>query len=130
MVGFYDHRVIDTSALLIKMPPLWRHQRPPSSWKKKAFAATYLCCSFAQAVGLCTGRGSRDSPFVGRIMDWHLADSGHATVFRPVKTGRAGRLARITITTNQRFQHRGDWRQFPQHRAKKKKKKKKKTQKK
>jgi transaldolase len=77
MVELYDQQGIDTQRVLIKIAATWEGIKAAEQLEKEGIHCNLtLLFSFAQAVACGQAGVSLISPFVGRIMDWHLADSG------------------------------------------------------
>ncbi|MEH6355059.1 MAG: transaldolase [Marinobacter sp.] len=77
MVELYDQQGIDTQRVLIKIAATWEGIKAAEQLEKEGIRCNLtLLFSFAQAVACAQAGVFLISPFVGRIMDWHLADSG------------------------------------------------------
>jgi transaldolase len=77
MVELYDQQGINTQRVLIKIAATWEGIKAAEQLEKEGIHCNLtLLFSFAQAVACAQAGVSLISPFVGRIMDWHLADSG------------------------------------------------------
>ncbi|HEV8078073.1 MAG TPA: transaldolase [Marinobacter sp.] len=77
MVELYDQQGIDTQRVLIKIAATWEGIKAAEQLEKEGIRCNLtLLFSFAQAVACAQAGVFLISPFVGRIMDWHLANSG------------------------------------------------------
>jgi transaldolase len=77
MVELYDQQGIDTQRVLIKIAATWEGIKAAEQLEKEGIRCNLtLLFSFAQAVACAQAGVALISPFVGRIMDWHLAASG------------------------------------------------------
>ena len=77
MVELYDQQGIDTQRVLIKIAATWEGIKAAEQLEKEGIRCNLtLLFSFAQAVACAQAGVFLISPFVGRIMDWHLAHSG------------------------------------------------------
>ena len=77
MVELYDQQGIDTQRVLIKIAATWEGIKAAEQLEKEGIRCNLtLLFSFAQAVACAQAGVALISPFVGRIMDWYLADSG------------------------------------------------------
>ncbi|PPK51928.1 transaldolase [Marinobacter persicus] len=77
LVELYDHEGVDTSRVLIKIASTWEGIRAAEQLEKEGIRCNLtLLFSFAQAVACAQAGAHLVSPFVGRILDWHLANSG------------------------------------------------------
>ncbi|WP_226597037.1 transaldolase [Marinobacter nauticus] len=78
LVDFYDRQGVDTSRVLIKIASTWEGIRAAEQLEKEGIRCNLtLLFSFVQAVACAQAGAHLISPFVGRILDWHLASSGH-----------------------------------------------------
>ncbi|WP_375176982.1 transaldolase [Marinobacter mobilis] len=76
LVDLYDQRGIDTSRVLIKIASTWEGIRAAEQLEKDGIRCNLtLLFSFAQARACADAGAHLISPFVGRILDWHLANS-------------------------------------------------------
>ncbi|MCG8516681.1 MAG: transaldolase [Pseudomonadales bacterium] len=76
LVELYDQRGIDTSRVLIKIASTWEGIRAAEQLEKEGIRCNLtLLFSFAQAAACADAGAHLISPFVGRILDWHLANS-------------------------------------------------------
>ncbi|MGO1233432.1 MAG: transaldolase [Marinobacter sp.] len=77
LVEFYDHQGVDTSRVLIKIASTWEGIRAAEQLEKEGIRCNLtLLFSFVQAAACAEAGAYLVSPFVGRILDWHLANSG------------------------------------------------------
>lgn len=77
LVDFYDRQGVDTSRVLIKIASTWEGIRAAEQLEKEGIRCNLtLLFSFVQAVACAQAGAHLISPFVGRILDWHLASSG------------------------------------------------------
>jgi len=77
LVELYDHQGVDTSRVLIKIASTWEGIRAAEQLEKEGIRCNLtLLFSFTQAVACAQAGAHLISPFVGRILDWHLANSG------------------------------------------------------
>ena len=78
LVDFYDRQGVDTNRVLIKIASTWEGIRAAEQLEKEGIRCNLtLLFSFVQAVACAQAGAHLISPFVGRILDWHLASSGH-----------------------------------------------------
>lgn len=77
LVELYDKLGMDTSRVLIKIASTWEGIRAAEQLQREGINCNLtLLFSFIQAA-VCADAGAfLVSPFVGRILDWHLAASG------------------------------------------------------
>ncbi len=77
LVELYDLQGIDTSRVLIKIASTWEGIRAAEQLEKEGIRCNLtLLFSFVQAAACAEAGAHLVSPFVGRILDWHLAHSG------------------------------------------------------
>ncbi|MBY6031796.1 transaldolase [Marinobacter daepoensis] len=77
LVDFYDRQGVDTSRVLIKIASTWEGIRAAEQLEKDGIRCNLtLLFSFVQAVACAQAGAHLISPFVGRILDWHLASTG------------------------------------------------------
>lgn len=77
LVEFYDRQGVDTSRVLIKIASTWEGIRAAEQLEKEGIRCNLtLLFSFIQAAACAQAGAHLISPFVGRILDWHLANSG------------------------------------------------------
>ena len=77
LVDFYDRQGVDTNRVLIKIASTWEGIRAAEQLEKEGIRCNLtLLFSFVQVVACAQAGAHLISPFVGRILDWHLASSG------------------------------------------------------
>ncbi|MGC8119330.1 transaldolase [Marinobacter sp. VGCF2001] len=77
LVDLYDRQGADTSRVLIKIASTWEGIQAAEQLEKEGIRCNLtLLFSFVQAVACAQAGAHLISPFVGRILDWHLASSG------------------------------------------------------
>ncbi|WP_286220142.1 transaldolase [Marinobacter apostichopi] len=77
LVDLYDRQGVDTSRVLIKIASTWEGIRAAEQLEKEGIRCNLtLLFSFIQAAACAQAGAFLISPFVGRILDWHLANSG------------------------------------------------------
>ncbi|TVP57216.1 MAG: transaldolase [Halomonadaceae bacterium] len=77
LIRLYQSRGVDTSRVLIKIAATWEGIRAAEILEQEGIACNLtLLFSFPQAVACAEAGVTLISPFVGRILDWHLANSG------------------------------------------------------
>ena len=75
LVELYDEAGIGTDRLLIKVASTWEGIRAAERLEREGIHCNLtLLFSFAQAVACAEAGVTLISPFVGRILDWHLAN--------------------------------------------------------
>ncbi|TDK27165.1 transaldolase [Luteimonas aestuarii] len=75
LVALYDDAGIGTDRLLIKIASTWEGIRAAEQLEREGIHCNLtLLFSFAQAVACAEAGVYLISPFVGRILDWHLAN--------------------------------------------------------
>lgn len=80
MVELYDQQGIDTQRVLIKIAATWEGIQAAEQLEKEGIRCNLtLLFSFAQAAACAQAGVFLISPFVGRILDWHLAATGRAS---------------------------------------------------
>eukprot|EP00163_Fabomonas_tropica_P030510 TRINITY_DN6920_c0_g1_i1.p1 TRINITY_DN6920_c0_g1~~TRINITY_DN6920_c0_g1_i1.p1 ORF type:complete len:322 (+),score=52.60 TRINITY_DN6920_c0_g1_i1:316-1281(+) len=78
LVEFYDQQGVDTNRVLIKIASTWEGIRAAEQLEKEGIHCNLtLLFSFIQAAACAEAGAFLISPFVGRILDWHVANSGH-----------------------------------------------------
>ncbi|MFW5824734.1 MAG: transaldolase [Marinobacter sp.] len=76
LVELYDQQGVDTSRVLIKIASTWEGIRAAEQLEKEGIRCNLtLLFSFIQAAACADAGAFLISPFVGRILDWHLAHS-------------------------------------------------------
>ncbi|MGP4844298.1 transaldolase [Marinobacter sp. 1Y8] len=79
LIKLYDQMGVDTSRVLIKIAATWEGIRAAEILEKEGIRCNLtLLFSFTQAVACAEAGAFLISPFVGRILDWHLKQSGKA----------------------------------------------------
>jgi transaldolase len=77
LIELYDKLGMDTSRVLIKVAATWEGIRAAEQLQKEGINCNLtLLFSFIQAAACADAGAFLISPFVGRILDWHLAASG------------------------------------------------------
>lgn len=77
LVEFYDKQGVDTNRVLIKIASTWEGIRAAEQLEKEGIRCNLtLLFSFIQAAACAEAGAFLISPFVGRILDWHVANSG------------------------------------------------------
>ncbi|EMP55800.1 transaldolase B [Marinobacter santoriniensis NKSG1] len=77
LIEFYDQKGVDTNRVLIKVAATWEGIRAAEQLQKEGIRCNLtLLFSFIQAAACAQAGAFLISPFVGRILDWHLASSG------------------------------------------------------
>lgn len=77
LVDLYDKQGVDTSRVLIKIASTWEGIQAAEQLEKEGIRCNLtLLFSFIQAAACAQAGAFLISPFVGRILDWHLANSG------------------------------------------------------
>lgn len=77
LVGLYEQAGIGRERLLIKVASTWEGIRAAEQLEREGIHCNLtLLFSFAQAVACAEAGVFLISPFVGRILDWHLANGG------------------------------------------------------
>ncbi|RBP30085.1 transaldolase [Marinobacter pelagius] len=77
LIDFYDRQGVDSSRVLIKIASTWEGIRAAEQLEKEGIRCNLtLLFSFIQAAACAQAGAHLISPFVGRILDWHLANSG------------------------------------------------------
>ncbi|GGY64169.1 transaldolase [Marinobacter zhanjiangensis] len=76
LIDLYDQMGVDTSRVLIKIASTWEGIRAAEQLEKDGIRCNLtLLFSFTQAAACADAGAFLISPFVGRILDWHLAHS-------------------------------------------------------
>jgi transaldolase len=77
LIELYDHLGMDTSRVLIKVASTWEGIRAAEQLQKEGINCNLtLLFSFIQAAACADAGAFLISPFVGRILDWHLVAAG------------------------------------------------------
>ncbi|WP_404361884.1 transaldolase [Marinobacter sp.] len=76
LIDLYDQRGVDPSRVLIKIASTWEGIRAAEQLEKEGIRCNLtLLFSFVQAAASADAGAFLISPFVGRILDWHIAHS-------------------------------------------------------
>ncbi|WP_166261124.1 transaldolase [Marinobacter salicampi] len=76
LIDLYDSRGVDPSRVLIKIASTWEGIQAARQLEKEGIRCNLtLLFSFVQAAACADAGAFLISPFVGRILDWHLAHS-------------------------------------------------------
>ena len=79
LIALYDQQGVDTSRVLIKIASTWEGIRAAEILEQEGIRCNLtLLFSFVQAVACAQAGAFLISPFVGRILDWHLVNSGRS----------------------------------------------------
>ncbi|WP_166266016.1 transaldolase [Marinobacter caseinilyticus] len=79
LIELYDSRGVDPSRVLIKIASTWEGIKAAEQLEKEGIHCNLtLLFSFAQAAACAEAGAFLISPFVGRILDWHVANSGQS----------------------------------------------------
>lgn len=81
LISHYQDLGVDTSRVLIKIAATWEGIQAARELEQEGIHCNLtLLFSFPQAVACAEAGAYLISPFVGRILDWYLAQSGQASV--------------------------------------------------
>ena len=81
LIDYYDQLGADPDRVLIKIASTWEGIRAAERLEKRGIRCNLtLLFSFVQAVACAQAGAFLISPFVGRILDWHLANSGRERI--------------------------------------------------
>ena len=81
LIALYESRGSDKSRVLIKIASTWEGIQAAAELEKEGINCNLtLLFSFAQAVACADAGAYLISPFVGRILDWHLAARGVSSI--------------------------------------------------
>lgn len=81
LIGHYRDLGVDTSRVLIKIASTWEGIQAARELEQEGIHCNLtLLFSFPQAVACAEAGAFLISPFVGRILDWHLAHTGQTAV--------------------------------------------------
>jgi len=81
LIDLYESRGSDKSRVLIKIASTWEGIQAAAELEKEGINCNLtLLFSFAQAVACGNAGAYLISPFVGRILDWHLAARGVSSI--------------------------------------------------
>ncbi|MBD3656437.1 MULTISPECIES: transaldolase [Marinobacter] len=95
LVGLYEEQGVDTGRVLIKIASTWEGIRAAEQLEKEGIHCNLtLLFSFIQAAACADAGAFLISPFVGRILDWHLANSGR-DAFAPAEDPGVQSVTRI-----------------------------------
>lgn len=95
LVELYDEHGVDTSRVLIKVASTWEGIRAAEQLEKDGIHCNLtLLFSFIQAAACADAGAFLISPFVGRILDWHLAHSDR-DAFAPAEDPGVQSVTRI-----------------------------------
>lgn len=76
LIEMYDQRGVDPARVLIKIASTWEGIRAARQLEKEGIRCNLtLLFSFVQAAAAADAGAFLVSPFVGRILDWHIANS-------------------------------------------------------
>ncbi|WP_111495838.1 transaldolase [Marinobacter bohaiensis] len=88
LVALYDSIGVPTERVLIKIASTWEGIRAAEVLEKEGIHCNLtLLFSFAQAAACAEAGAFLISPFVGRILDWHLKASGKSAFEAPEDPG-------------------------------------------
>jgi transaldolase len=94
LIGLYEERGIGRERVLIKMAATWEGIRAAEMLEREGIHCNLtLLFGFGQAAACAEAGVTLISPFVGRILDWHLAQG--AQVNRPEEDPGVRSVARI-----------------------------------
>jgi len=95
LVELYDSLGVDTNRVLIKIASTWEGIRAAEQLEKEGIRCNLtLLFSFIQAAACADAGVYLISPFVGRILDWHLANSDRKS-FAPEEDPGVQSVSRI-----------------------------------
>ena len=81
LIGFYEEAGVRKERILIKLASTWEGIRAAEQLESEGINCNLtLLFNFAQAVASAEAGVYLISPFVGRILDWHLKASGKASI--------------------------------------------------
>jgi len=81
LIDLYESRGSDKSRVLIKIASTWEGIQAAAELEREGINCNLtLLFSFAQAVACADAGAYLISPFVGRILDWHLAARGVSSI--------------------------------------------------
>ena len=116
LIGLYKERGIGHDRILIKVASTWEGMQAVRRLQAEGIECNMtLIFSLAQAIAAAEAKAFLVSPFVGRILDWHVKAGGgpYDSELRP---GRAVGSFDLRLLQGLRDQDRGDGRLVPQHR--------------
>jgi len=95
LIDYYEQRDVDTSRVLIKIAATWEGIQAAAQLERAGIRCNLtLLFSFTQAAACADAGVFLISPFVGRILDWHLKDSGRDS-FPPAEDPGVASVTRI-----------------------------------
>lgn len=95
LIELYDQQGVDTSRVLIKIASTWEGIRAAEILEKEGIHCNLtLLFSFVQAAACADAGAFLISPFVGRILDWHIANSDR-DAFAPAEDPGVQSVTRI-----------------------------------
>lgn len=81
LTDLYRQRGVDTGRVMIKIAATWEGIQAARVLEREGIACNLtLLFSFTQAMACADAGATLISPFVGRILDWHLAQTGQDTI--------------------------------------------------
>lgn len=81
LTDLYRQRGVDTDRVMIKIAATWEGIQAARVLEREGIACNLtLLFSFTQAMACADASVTLISPFVGRILDWHLAQTGQASI--------------------------------------------------
>jgi transaldolase len=81
IIKLYEDNNIDRSRVLIKLASTWEGIRAAEVLEKEGIHCNMtLMFSLVQAVAAAEAKATLISPFVGRILDWHLKNEGKTSI--------------------------------------------------
>ncbi len=95
LINLYQQQGVDTSRVLIKIASTWEGIRAAEQLEKEGIHCNLtLLFSFIQAAACADAGAYLISPFVGRILDWHIANSDKDS-FAPAEDPGVQSVSRI-----------------------------------
>ncbi len=114
LIKLYEKQGIDKSRLLIKVASTWEGIQAAAILEKEGIECNLtLLFNLAQAAACAEAGATLISPFVGRILDWHVARGN--TPDSPAQDPGVLSVSGMLLQTT-RLQHGGNGRQLSQHR--------------
>ena len=81
LTDLYRQKGVDTDRVMIKIAATWEGIQAARILEREGIACNLtLLFSFTQAMACADAGVTLISPFVGRILDWHLAQTGQASI--------------------------------------------------
>ena len=81
LIGLYEQSGIQRERILIKLASTWEGIQAAEVLEKEGIHCNMtLMFSLVQAVGAANAKATLISPFVGRILDWHLKAEGKTSI--------------------------------------------------